>query len=453
MRSVKSWSELRAHAALLLAPVTAFGAVVGGDLVTPHEAWREVPMPPGFQVVITETEGPLFADAEGRTLYKWPHHKHRNGYSGETPGNPACYDEVITVTAGLMSPYPPGIELPEVEQRPSCAELWPPVLAAADDLGVGDWSIIERRDGTLQWAYEEQPLYRSIRDAQPGDVLGGTRRRYGGDSPAYRVPVSPPPLLPPGFQIRTTSIGRMLATDRARAVYAYAGDPDDCTDGSGENFEPLIAPALARAQGEWAPVERAPGMLQWSFRGAPLFTYALDQESWGQQGSDIPGWRNVFTQRAPALPERFTVQETLAGEVLASPEGRTIYFYYCGEDSADQLACDHPGDTQVYRLAMCGGGDPERCAEYWPYVEASPGEESTSRTWSIVTIDPRTGRFAADGAPGSKRVWAYRDRPVYTFGQDKKPGDVNGGGTGEWRGQRNGLRAFWLRDDFMRGIL
>ncbi|MCH2099118.1 MAG: hypothetical protein MK142_12075, partial [Pseudomonadales bacterium] len=111
---MKSWSELRAHAALLLAPVTAFGAVVGGDLVTPHEAWREVPMPPGFQVVITETEGPLFADAEGRTLYKWPHHKHRNGYSGETPGNPACYDEVITVTAGLMSPYPPGIELPEV---------------------------------------------------------------------------------------------------------------------------------------------------------------------------------------------------------------------------------------------------------------------------------------------------------------------------------------------------
>ena len=200
-------------------------------------------------------------------------------------------------------------------------------------------------------------------------------------------------------------------------------------------------------------MERAPGVLQWSFRGAPLFTYALDQESWGQQGSDVPGWRNVFTQRAPAFPERFTVQETLAGEVLASPEGRTIYLYYCGEDSADQLACDHPGDTQVYRLAMCGGGDPERCAEYWPYVEASPGEESISRTWRIVTIDPRTGRFAADGAPGSKRVWAYRDRPVYTFGQDERPGDVNGGGTGEWRGQRNGLRAFWLRDDFMRGIL
>ena len=171
MRSVKSWSELR-HSQRRCSRRFRLRRRRGRGPRSPHEAWREVPMPPGFQVVITETEGPLFADAEGRTLYKWPHHKHRNGYSGETPGNPACYDEVITVTAGLMSPYPPGIELPEVERRPSCAELWPPVLAAADDLGVGDWSIVERRDGTLQWAYEEQPLYRSIRDAQSGDVLG-----------------------------------------------------------------------------------------------------------------------------------------------------------------------------------------------------------------------------------------------------------------------------------------
>ena len=49
------------------------------------------------------------------------------------------------------------------------------------------------------------------------------------------------------------------------------------------------------------------------------------------------------------------------------------------------------------------------------------------------------------------RVWAYRDRPVYTFSGDKQPGDLNGAGTGEWRGQRNGLQAFWLRDDFWRG--
>jgi len=38
-------------------------------------------------------------------------------------------------------------------------------------------------------------------------------------------------------------------------------------------------------------------------------------------------------------------------------------------------------------------------------------------------------------------------------GLDKVPGDVRGSGTGEWRGQRNGLKAFFVRDDYMGGTL
>jgi predicted lipoprotein with Yx(FWY)xxD motif len=102
---------------------------------------------------------------------------------------------------------------------------------------------------------------------------------------------------------------------------------------------------------------------------------------------------------------------------------------------------------------MCGGGDWQVCLDNWPYVRAADGVTGASRTWRVVTLDPQTGHFAEQGAPGALSVWAYRDRPVYTYAGDKKPGDVNGGGIGEWRGQRNGLRAFWLRDDFMRGGL
>ena len=143
----------------------------------------------------------------------------------------------------------------------------------------------------------------------------------------------------------------------------------------------------------------------------------------------------------------------MVGDVLADSQGKTIYIYHCGEDSQDQLGCDHPTETQVYRLAMCGAGDPERCLEYWPYVLAGDHEQATNRTWSILWIDPRTGRFAAPQQEGALRVWAYRDRPVYTFAGDSSPGDVHGGGTGEWRGQRNGLKAIMLRDDFFRGTL
>lgn len=422
------------------------------------EAYRDVPVPAGFRVEAS-AEGPVFANADGMTLYKWPQHKLRNGYSGEAPGNPACYDEVLTVTAGLMSPYPPGIKLPELDDRVSCTDLWNPVLADAGtslDLEIGEWSVVERRDGSLQWAFDEQPLYTSVRDKVPGDVLGGTRRRFGGDSPAYRVPIGPPTLLPPGFAVRSTSVGRMLTTEKNEAVYSYEDDTalsSACNGSCLDNWVPVTAPQMAKPRGEWSLFQRSSGIKQWVYRGKPLYTYELDQESWSQQGSDLPGWSNVFTQHAPKVPASFSVQQTIAGDVLADKEGKTIYRYFCGEDSADQLACDHPNSTQVYRLAMCGGGEVERCLEYWPYVVAGPDEVSPNRTWRIVTIDPMTGRFASADDEDALRVWSYRDRPVYTFGGDRRPGDVHGGGTGEWRGQRNGLRAFWLRDDFMNGIL
>jgi predicted lipoprotein with Yx(FWY)xxD motif len=420
------------------------------------EQYVEIPMPPGFHVESTELEGPVFADASGRTIYTWPSHRLRNGYSGETQGKPACYDEVLTVTAGLMSPYPPGIELPELETRPSCVDLWPPVYADENAEVVGKWSIVKRKDGASQWAFDEQPLYTSVLDRKPGDVLGGSTRRYGGDSPANRVPLGPPPKIPPGFAVKTTTTGRLLTTDKNFSVYEFEGDTADasmCDDVCARTWQPVLAPALVRAQGEWSTLERSPGVLQWVFRGKPLYTNVLDQRSWSSEGSDADGWDNVYTQLAPPPPDNFTVQDTLVGEVLADARGMTIYTYVCGDDSADQLSCDHPNDTQVYRLAMCGGGSSKKCLRLWPYVEVDDGESSGNGAWSVVSIDPSTGHFADAEQPDALSVWAYRDRPVYTYGGDNHPGDVNGAGTGEWRAQRNGLKAFWIRDDYMGGTL
>ena len=438
---------------LIVTMIFVSAAITAEELV---EQYVSVPMPPGFQVESTELEGPVFADANGRTIYTWPSHKQRNGYSGETQGNPACYDEVLTVTAGLMSPYPPGILLPELDSRPSCTDLWPPVFADEDARALDKWTIIDRKDGRRQWAYDEQPLYTSVRDNEAGDVLGGTTRRYGGDSPANRIPLTPPSKVPPGFAVKTTTVGRLLTNDKNYSVYAYEADRSDaslCDLECTRTWKPVPAPALARATGEWSTLERSPGVRQWVFRGKPLYTYVLDQHSWSQEGSDVVGWNNVYTQMAPPVPDSFTVQDTLAGEVLADAQGMTIYTYSCGDDSADQLSCDHPDDTQVYRLAMCGGGDTEKCLQHWAYAEAGDGAASNSSAWRVVSIDPKTGRFAAAEQPGAASVWAYRDRPVYTYGGDEQPGDVNGAGTGEWRGQRNGLKAFWLRDDYMGGTL
>ena len=452
---------LRLAAEISAVTLFAFTAGVGAWAdspvsVTEVEPYVSVPMPPGFRIESSDLDGPVFADSEGHTLYVWPLKPMRNGQSGEAKGIPACYDVVRTETAGMMSPYPPGLELPELDTRPSCTDLFPPVLAAPDAKPVGKWTIIDRKDGKKQWAYDEQALYTSIKDHQPGDVMAGTTRRFGLDSPAFRVPAKPPTRVPPGFAVETTSVGRLLTTDKDFSVYAYEKDTPEksmCEGACTQTWKPVLAPQLARAQGEWTLVERSPGVKQWAFRGKPLYTYVLDTRQWSFEGSDVPGWSNVFVQRAPSPPPGFTVQDTLQGQTLADARGMTIYVYVCADDSIDQLSCDHPDDTQVYRLAMCGGGDAAECLKHWPYVLAEPGAQATSRSWTIVQIDPKTGHRAAPGQSDALSVWAYRDRPVYTYAGDHQPGDVNGAATGEWRGQRNGLKAFWLRDDHFGGHL
>jgi predicted lipoprotein with Yx(FWY)xxD motif len=239
-------------------------------------------------------------------------------------------------------------------------------------------------------------------------------------------------------------------------VYSYDKDTADksaCDAECGRTWKPLIAPQTAQAQSDWSILERSPGVRQWVFRKRPLYTYTLDVRPESLEGSDVPGWHNVYLQAAPPPPAGFTVQDTIVGQVLADPRGMTIYVYNCGDDSADQLSCDHPDDTQTYRLAMCGGGDAAKCLRNWPYVPAAKGASSKSRSWSVVRIDPKSGHRAAPDESDALSVWAYRDRPVYTYAGDRQPGDVKGDGTGEWRGLRNGLKAFWLRDDYFGGTL
>ena len=81
---MKFWPSIVVVALAAFAPTAALAessAVV--------ESYVEVPMPPGFAVQPTELEGPVFTDPDGRTLYIWPLHKQRNGYSGEAPGRRA----------------------------------------------------------------------------------------------------------------------------------------------------------------------------------------------------------------------------------------------------------------------------------------------------------------------------------------------------------------------------
>ena len=414
-------------------------------------AYVEEPAPPGFKVMISELEGPIFTLTDGRPVYQWPRKELRNGGSGDVRTSmSACENTKTTVNEGFMSPYPAGLVLPELDTRPTCVEAWPPVIAPADAKPVGKWTLINRRDKTKQWAYEGFALYTSAMDREPGIPLGGTRGGGRGDGPVVRIPISPPPDIPGQFNIDRSDAGHLLVAVGGATVYTSDKDgpnKSNCFAACEKTWRPILAPQIgAQARKDWTIIERKPGVKQWAFRSKPLYTYSDDPGPGYQDGMDVAGWNVVFTQRAPAPPKEFTTQETTGGVVLADAKGHTIYVYNCGDDSLDQLACDHPDTPQEYRYSVCGGGDPIRCAKNFPYVVAAKDAKAPNKTWTTMDIDPATGR-RPKARTESLHVWAFRDRPVYTFAEDI-PGTVKAGAWGEFYGARNGYRPFWLREVF-----
>lgn len=425
------------------------------------EAYVEEPTPPGFKVMISPLDGPIYTTSEGKTLYTWPRAELRNGGTADMKGSAsACDDVKTTENAGLMSPYPAGLELPDLDTRPTCAQAWPAVIAADDAKPIGKWTLIRRHDKRLQWAYDGLVLYTSAMDRQPGDTIGGTKLnggRGGGDSPAHRIPIGPRADVPGQFIVQQNNNGRELLLANGVTVYSFDGDApnrSNCNETCAEQWRPVLAPEIGSLdRKDWSVVQRKSGERQWAYRSKPLYTFAGDSGPHIQEGLDVKGWHTVYTQLAPAWPRSFTTQETPGGVVLADARGHTIYVYNCGDDSLDQLACDHPDTPQEYRYAVCGGGDPIRCARTFPYVAAAEGETSPNTTWTIMAIDPKTGRRATPGQADALRVWAYRDRPVYTFIRDVGPGSIRAQSWGEFYGARNGYYAFWLRQEMLGRII
>ena len=53
-----------------------------------------------------------------------------------------------------------------------CATNWPPLRAAEGAKPSGDYTIVRRDDGSMQWAHKGKPLYLWVRDKTPGERTG-----------------------------------------------------------------------------------------------------------------------------------------------------------------------------------------------------------------------------------------------------------------------------------------
>lgn len=97
-------------------------------------------------------------------------------------------------------------------------------------------------------------------------------------------------------------------------------------------------------------------------------------------------------QDTPAVPIK--IAQTKRGTVLADSRGMTLY-YFDRDDSGKKSTCDG------------------KCAEKWIPLSASDTAKATGDFTVIIRSD-------------HSRMWAYRYRPLYTWHEDKAPGDTNG---------------------------
>ena len=122
---------IAAAIALSTAPALANGHG-GGDAPPPPK-----PATSPAKVILTK-QGPTLVDLNGMTLYY---------YERDTTGKTSnCNGK--------------------------CVESWVPLSATADAKAVGDFTVINRNDGSKMWAYRYRPLYTSPADKAPGDANG-----------------------------------------------------------------------------------------------------------------------------------------------------------------------------------------------------------------------------------------------------------------------------------------
>ena len=202
-----------------------------------YVAVKPVPLPPGFRTNKTP-DGHLLVDQKNMTLYT---------SSANEPVASACTD--------------------------ACAKTWQPVEAwwrARSTLN--DWTIIDRSDGTKQWAYRGQPLFRCSGDFAPGDMSGDGLETW------RAVVLEPPPQVPDWITIQNSDAGPLLADANGKTLYAY-DLPERRAFGIGIGRDmatphlwmPVYADDAADPIGHWSVIALNDGRYQWAYKGLKLF--------------------------------------------------------------------------------------------------------------------------------------------------------------------------------------
>src|SRR6202012_4147907 len=228
-----------------------------------------------------------YADKHGLTLYTW---------DKDPAGKSSCVD--------------------------ACAESFKPFLATGDAKTLGEWSLLDRGDGTKQWTLKGKALYTYVKDVDPGSlrgespansgalrenglgvmVGGGYRGEFHGNKsanntfpsdwkPALLYPLSDV-KLPAGVAVKEMpdAAAFVFVDHGGYTLYEFAGEQteaQECALSACKNWRPLASPELAEPVGDFTVVDRDDGVRQWAYKGRLLYTYVEDLAPGYAKGADV----------------------------------------------------------------------------------------------------------------------------------------------------------------------
>ena len=98
------------------------------------------------------------------------------------------------------------------------------------------------------------------------------------------------PSLPAGVQARDGA----LADAAGKPLYTFDLDTmvgmSHCSADCAAVWPPLAAPKGAKAAGDWTPIRREDGSLQWTYKTKPLYTYSKDAAGGPPTGLGTGPW-------------------------------------------------------------------------------------------------------------------------------------------------------------------
>lgn len=344
-------------------------------------------LPTGYS--LDRTQQFAYADANGMTLYTYDK-------DDIAQGNPACVAE--------------------------CAALWPPAIALPEARPVDKWSLITREDGRKQWAFRGKPLYTFSKDIKISDV-NGRGLEEGNWQTALFDPIAGIDM-PPGISAEEImdAGGMVLVGAKRMPLYAFDGnlrreDPACIGGVCVSHWHPLKAPELALPIGDFSVLVRNDQTLQWAYKGKALFTFDGDYEIGYAAGLGLDAKLSPAVISRYFMPREISTYPTLGqGYVLTTKMGLTVYrrdsyVYQLGGHGIRHGVPPRPHVGRDIGTSMAGCNT--QCQTMWHPVKASINAQP-SGFWQIAIRDDGT------------RQWTYRGYALYTYGGDKKPGDMLG---------------------------